>query len=28
LQAIVGAERARVRRMRESAEAIIGTFHS
>jgi guanylate kinase len=28
LQSIVGAERARVRRMRESAEAIIGTFHS
>jgi guanylate kinase len=28
LQAIVGAERARVKRMREDAEAIIGTFHS
>jgi guanylate kinase len=28
LQAIVGAERARVKRMRENAEAIIGTFHS
>ena len=28
LQSIVGAERARVRRMRESAETIIGTFHS
>ena len=28
LQAIVGAERARVKRMREEAEAIIGTFHS
>jgi guanylate kinase len=28
LQAIVGAERARVKRVREDAEAIIGTFHS
>jgi guanylate kinase len=28
LQSIVGAERARVRRMREDAEAIRGTFHS
>ena len=28
LQSIVGAERARVKRMREDAEAIIGTFHS
>jgi guanylate kinase len=28
LQAIVGAERARVRRMRKDAEAIIGTFHT
>ncbi len=28
LQAIVGAERARVKRMREDAETIIGTFHS
>jgi guanylate kinase len=28
LQSIVGAERARVRRMRERSEAIIGTFHS
>ena len=28
LQSIVGAERARVKRMREGAEAIIGTFHS
>jgi guanylate kinase len=28
LQSIVGAERARVRRMRAGAEAIIGTFHS
>jgi len=28
LQFIVGAERARVRRMRRRAEAIIGTFHS
>jgi guanylate kinase len=28
LQSIVGAERARVRRVREDAEAIIGTFHS
>jgi guanylate kinase len=28
LQAIVGAERAQVKRMREDAEAIIGTFHS
>jgi guanylate kinase len=27
LQSIVGAERARVRRMREGAEAIRGTFH-
>jgi guanylate kinase len=28
LQSIVGAERARVKRMREDAEAIRGTFHS
>ena len=28
LQSIVGAERARVKRVREDAEAIIGTFHS
>ena len=28
LQAIVGAERARVKRVRPDAEAIIGTFHS
>jgi guanylate kinase len=28
LQAIVGAERARVKRMRSDAEGIIGTFHS
>lgn len=28
LQSIVGAERARVRRVREEAEVIIGTFHS
>jgi guanylate kinase len=28
LQSIVGAERARVKRMRERAEDIIGTFHS
>ena len=28
LQAIVGAERARVKRVREDAEGIIGTFHS
>ena len=28
LQAIVGAERTRVKRVREDAEAIIGTFHS
>jgi guanylate kinase len=28
LRAIVGAERARVKRMRQDAEAIIGTFHS
>ena len=28
LQAIVGAERARVKRMREDAETIIETFHS
>jgi guanylate kinase len=28
LQAIVGAERARVKRMREDAETVIGTFHS
>lgn len=28
LQAIVGAERARVKRVREDAEVIIGTFHS
>jgi guanylate kinase len=28
LQAIVGAERAQVKRMRGDAEAIIGTFHS
>ncbi len=28
LQAIVGAERARVKRVREDAETIIGTFHS
>jgi guanylate kinase len=28
LRSIVGAERARVKRMRHDAEAIIGTFHS
>jgi guanylate kinase len=28
LQAIVGAERTRVKRVREDAEAIIGTFHA
>jgi guanylate kinase len=28
LQSIVGAERARVKRVREDAESIIGTFHS
>ena len=28
LQSIVAAERARVKRMRPDAEAIIGTFHS
>ena len=28
LQSIIGAERARVKRVREDAEAIIGTFHS
>jgi guanylate kinase len=28
LRAIVGAERARTRRMRADAEIIIGTFHS
>src|SRR6185436_17152985 len=28
LQSIVGAERARVKRVREDAEVIIGTFHS
>jgi guanylate kinase len=28
LESIVGAERARVKRMRRDAEAIIGTFHS
>jgi guanylate kinase len=28
LESIVGAERARVRRVRDDAEAIIGTFHS
>ena len=28
LQSIVGAERARVKRVREDAEAILGTFHS
>ena len=28
LQSIVGAERTRVKRVREDAEAIIGTFHS
>jgi guanylate kinase len=28
LQSIVGAERARVKRVRPDAETIIGTFHS
>ena len=28
LEAIVGAERARIRRVRDDAETIIGTFHS
>jgi guanylate kinase len=28
LQSIVGAERARVKRMRQNAEVIRGTFHS